>query len=232
MLAKPDPAKDERMLDRISAIREYQKQAGEKYSIMGWIEGPAAEAADLRGVNNFMLDLVDDEDYASQLMDLCTQACIDFARAQIEAGADTIGIGDAITSQLSPKIYNRLVKPREQQMVDEIHKLGAFVRLHICGNITHLLPGISGLGVDILDIDHMVDMAAARKAVKDKCVLAGNIDPVSGVMEGQPETIRAKVMADYSAVGNPFMVAAGCEIPAKTPNENLKALCEPVEILK
>jgi len=29
-------------------------------------------------------------------------------------------------------------------------------------------------------------------------------------------------------VGNPYFVNAGCEIPAGTPVENLKALCKPI----
>ncbi len=228
-LLKPaDPLTDERMLDRIAAIREYRKQAGGEYSILGWIEGPAAEAADLRGVANFMLDLMDDEAYAAELMDRCAEVGIAFARAQLEAGADTIGMGDAIASQLSPSLYQRLVQPREKRLVDAIHKLGGLVRLHICGNITHLLPGIAKLGVDILDVDHPVDMGTARTTVGHKVTLAGNLDPVAAVMQGTPENIRDQVRRIYEQVGNPFMIAAGCEIPSRTPAENLQALCEPV----
>jgi uroporphyrinogen-III decarboxylase len=32
----------------------------------------------------------------------------------------------------------------------------------------------------------------------------------------------------YAAAGAPFMVAAGCEIPAPTPPANLRALCAPM----
>jgi MtaA/CmuA family methyltransferase len=227
-LKQPEPLKDERMLDRVKAIVAFKQETAANYSVMGWIEGPAAEAADLRGVNNFLIDLIDDENYSCELMDLCTKVGIDFALAQIHAGADTIGIGDAVASQLSPKIYNRLVQPREKQMVDAIHQAGGLVRLHICGNITHLLPGIAQLGVDILDVDHMVDMALVRKAVGKKVALAGNLDPVGAVMESSPEKIRESVRKVYQQVGDPYMVAAGCEVPARTPAENLKALCEPI----
>jgi MtaA/CmuA family methyltransferase len=227
-LKKPDPIKDERMLDRVNAVRAYQQQAGGQYSIMGWVEGPAAEAADLRGVNNFLLDLMDDEAYTCELMDFCAKVGIGFGVAQIVAGADTVGIGDAIASQLSPKIYNNLVLPREKKMVDAIHHEGGLVRLHICGNITHLLPGIAELGVDILDVDHMVDMSVVRRAVGEKVVLAGNLDPVGAILESGPELIRKRLREIYQQVGNPYMVAAGCEVPARTPIENLKALCEPV----
>lgn len=227
-LPRPDPLTAERMLDRIHAVREYHRLVGGESSIMGWVEGPAAEAADLRRLDNFFFDVVDDEAYAGALMDRCVEVALEFARHQVEAGADTIGIGDAAASQVSPDIYERLILPREQRLVAGIKAMGAKVRLHICGNITHLLPGIASLGVDVLDVDHMVDPATVRKAVGTRTAIAGNLDPVAGVMRSDPDTIRARVRELYAAAGNPFMINAGCEIPSRTPHENLRALCEPV----
>jgi len=228
VLATPDPGSSERMLDRVRAAEMFKAQAGDRYSILGWIEGPAAEAGDLRGVSRFMMDLYDDESFACELMERCTEVAIDFAHAQIEAGCDTIGMGDALCSQLPPDLYERLIQPLEKRIVDAVQEAGACLKLHICGNITHLLPGIAGLGVDILDVDHMVDMAQVRKAVGDKVTLAGNIDPAEAVLRGTPDAIRAGFQEVYDTVGNPFMVNAGCEIPSGTPNENLKAVCEPI----
>ncbi len=227
-LPRPDPLTSERMRDRIEAIKLYRQQVCDAASIMGWVEGPAAEAADLRNLMNFMMDLVDDETQSGELMDRCVTTAIDFARAQIEAGADTIGIGDAIASQVSPDVYEHLIQPREKQLVKALKDMGAIVRLHICGNITHLLPGIADLGVDILDVDHMANIAEARRVVGRRVTLAGNIDPVSGVMRGNPDTIRRTIRRHYELVGNPFMVNAGCEIPPSTPKENLLAMCEPI----
>lgn len=227
ILLRPDPLTSERMLDRVKAIAEYKKSCGGKYSIMGWVEGPAAEAADLRGVTNFLIDTMEDIDFLSELMDLCVRVGIDFAKAQIEAGADTIGIGDAIASQLSPDFYEASIQPREKLLVQAIHEAGAYVRLHICGNITHLLPEISDLGVDILDVDHMVDIVSVREIVGN-VVISGNINPVDGIFRGTPVSIREYVNKTYKSVGNPFMVNAGCEIPSRTPVENLKAFCEPI----
>jgi MtaA/CmuA family methyltransferase len=230
VLKDPDPLVSERMRDRVDAVRLYKERTDDNYSILGWIEGPAAEAADLRGVGTFLVDLIDDESFSCQLMDRCLDTGIDFAKAQIKTGADTVGVGDAIASQLSPDMYERLVLPREKWLVDSIHSMGGLVRLHICGDITHLLPGIASLGVDILDVDHMVDMAEVRRIVGSGVTLAGNIDPAAGVRFGSPEDIRKTVRSTYEAVGNPFLVNAGCEIPAGTPNENLSALCEPIHI--
>ena len=130
---------------------------------------------------------------------------------------------------MSPELYENHVIPREKQIIDAIHAAGGLVRLHICGDINHLLPEIAMLKVDILDCDSMVDMVAAREALGSKVVLTGNLDPVRGVMDSDPETIRAAIREIYETVGNPYFVNAGCEIPAETPPENLQALCEPIE---
>ncbi len=227
-LLEPDPLKSERMLDRINAIKLYKAKFGAEYSVLGWIEGPASGAATLRDVSNFLVDLVIDEPFACEIMDKCLKVGIAFAKAQVDAGADTIGIGDAIASQVPPDLYENLILPREMKLIRAIKDVGAYVKLHICGNITHLLPGISMLDIDIIDVDHMVNLAEVRKALPKRITIAGNIDPVKGVLFGTPESIREKINGDYQLVGNPYMVNAGCEIPSCTPYENLKALCGPL----
>lgn len=228
LLKEPDPLKSERMLDRIRAIEEFKKHVYGRYSILGWIEGPAAEAADLRGVTNFLMDLILDPSFANELMGRCVEVGIKFAEAQLRAGADTIGIGDAIASQVSPRLYRELIFPHEKRLIDAIHYFDGIVRLHICGDTSHLLPYFSQLGADIIDLDWQVDMKKARDIIGKDVVLTGNLDPVNAVMKSTPEQIEQDVLRIYREVGNPYMVAAGCEIPKDTPHENLKALCKPV----
>jgi MtaA/CmuA family methyltransferase len=227
-LPRPDPLRSERMLDRVNAVRLYREKYGQDYSVLGWVEGPAAEAADLRDVANFLMDLLDDGVFAGELMDLCVDVGIDFARAQVDAGADTIGIGDAIASQVSPGIYERLILPREIRLVDSIKEMGVFVKLHICGDITHLLPGLTDLRIDIIDVDHMVDIAMVRKSLGDGVAITGNMDPVEIICYGTPDMIREHTLKTYEQVGDPYMVNAGCEIPSGTPAENIRALCMPI----
>jgi len=120
-LVDPDPRTSERMSNAIRAIQLYKEFGYRQYSITGWVEGPAAEAADIRGVMNFLMDLMTEEGFACELMDRCVDNAIRFALAQLSEGADTIGIGDSIASQLSPELYENHVFPREKQLVDAIH---------------------------------------------------------------------------------------------------------------
>ena len=76
-----------------------------------------------------------------------------------------------------------------------------------------------------------VDIKKARRVLGSKVTLAANLDPVESVMRSEPQKIREDLIAIYEKVGNPFFVNAGCEIPVGTPEANLRALCEPIEML-
>lgn len=229
-LAVPDPMASPRMRDRIDGVALMRERVGDRYSILGWVEGPAAEASDLRGMANFFMDLLEEPEACADLLDLTKECAIRFARAQLEAGADSIGIGEAVASQMSADTYRELCLPRMQELVDAIHAAKGIVKLHICGNITHLLPHLSTLGVDILDLDHMVDLSTARKVMGPDTVLCTHLNPAVILQSGTPEEIRKAVREDVEELGMPCMINAGCEIPAGTPPENLKALCEPVRL--
>ena len=59
-LEAPDPTGGGRMLDRVQAAALLHERVGREKLVEGWIEGPCAEAADLRGINRLMTDFFDD----------------------------------------------------------------------------------------------------------------------------------------------------------------------------
>jgi len=228
-LPRPNPREATRMRVVLDTIRRYRAAVAGSLTILGWVEGPLAEAADLRGVQQMLMDVVDDPEWCCELMDICTDVAIEFAAAQIEAGADTIGIGDALASQVSPRFYLQYIQPRQRRLAEAIRARGGRTRMHICGNMTHLLPSLAEVPLDVVDVDHMVDITTVRETLPDRVALGCNIDPVAGVMHGNPASIRDAISEIYRRVGNPYLINAGCEIPPGTPAENLRALCEPLE---
>ncbi|MBD3176403.1 MAG: hypothetical protein GF320_14585 [Armatimonadia bacterium] len=220
------PENGPRMSDRIAAVEALAGAVGGEIEVDGWVEGPVAQAANLRGVTEFMLDTLDDPRFAAELMDWVTELEVSFARAQIAAGADAIGIGDAASSLVSPEFYESHVLPRIGGIVGAIHEEGALARLHVCGDTTHLLPHFGRLGVDIIEVDSLVDFAGARRKVGDDVTLLGNLNPVAHIQEGSPETIKAELQRCYDVARPRYIVGAGCEIPAGTSPENLRALAE------
>ncbi len=222
-LRSPDPYTGRRMSDRLAAVSRLREQVDGDVPVMGWVEGALAEAADLRGVNNLMSDLYDRPDWVTDLLEQCVEVGIAFARAQIEAGADIIGLGDAVASLVSPAMYRSFALPYEKRIFDAVHDMGALARLHICGNTNRIIADMVQSEADIIDLDWMVDFGRAAKIAGDGPALCGNFDPVSVMLNGDPEQVREAVLESLKAGGLRSISAAGCEIPDGTPPANLLA---------
>jgi MtaA/CmuA family methyltransferase len=219
----PDPQQG-RMADRVQGVAGLRNRVKGQLAIEGWVEGPCAEAADLRGINHLMLDFMDDPPFIRDLFEFAVEMALRFARAQVEAGVDFVGVGDAAASLVGPRIYQQFVLPYEKKLVDGLHALGAKVRLHICGNTSRILAGMGSLGCDIVDLDWKAPLAKARQEMGPAQVLAGNIDPVKVLRAGTPASVTAAITQCYREAGPRYIVAAGCEVPRDTPAENVRAL--------
>ena len=222
-LVAPDPATGPRMRDRLEAVHLFRQKVGGELPILGWVEGALAEAADLRSVYETMKDLIQRPAWLEELLEICVQVEIAFARAQVIAGADIIGLGDAVASQISPRMYRQFALPYEKRIFEAVHAMGALARLHICGNTNRIIADMVESGADIIDLDWMVDMKSACQKFGDKVSFLGNVDPVAVMLQGTPEEVFAATTWCMLAGGPRAISGAGCEIPDGTPEENLHA---------
>jgi MtaA/CmuA family methyltransferase len=232
-LRKPDFSPRGRMMDRVNATRAMVKAAGDDCLVLGWVDMPFAEACSLCGVSEFMLMLIDQPELAHNLLQFLTGIVVDFALMQLEVGAPMIGAGDAAASLISPRAFRQFALPYEQQVCQAVHAAGGLIKLHICGKTTHLLNDMVQSSADLFNVDHLVDLAAARKVYEaaGKC-FKGNLDPVGDLMQATPEHCQeAALNCLRVAQGARYMLSAGCEIPAAVSDEVFTAFCQaPLQI--
>jgi uroporphyrinogen-III decarboxylase len=128
-LRSPDPTAGRRMSNRLEALRSLKERVGGSRLIEGWIEGPCAQAANLRGLNALIADFNGDRAFAHDLFQFAVEMELWFAREQISVGADIIGIGDASSSLIDPAHYAEFVFPYQKDLIDRVHGNGGYVRL-------------------------------------------------------------------------------------------------------
>ena len=242
-LRVPDPRRDGRMPIYLKAVEVLSREAGERLAIRGTGTGPLSLAAYLFGMQRLLLTLAlietgeasaEDERQVQRLIGIAAEAGAAFLKAQLEAGAHLIYLGDSLAScdVLSPVMYRKYVHPHLARIFAELNPLcrkrGAFTLLHICGNNTLILEDLANTGVDILEIDHKMDLGMCKERIGHRICLIGNLDPAGTILRGTPEEVRrqSRRCLERAAHGGGFILGTGCFVPADSPLENLRSMVE------
>ena len=202
--------------------------------------GPFEGGCWVRGFEDFLCDLYDDEYLAEALMDALTENTIGFwdaALSKIGHLVDVCGQGDDVEMQdrpfVSPEIYNRLIKKYHKRIYDFIKsKTKARIFQHICGSAYDLLPYMIEAGVDILESVQTsaakMDPAILKKEFGKDLSFWGAIDTQKLIMKASPGEFKAEIFKLAETLGRDggFVLAPSHNIQPNVPMENLKAMLE------
>lgn len=239
-LKVPNPEKDGRMHVYLEAEEKAYEKLGNNYIIRGCGTGPFSLASHIMGTQEFLLELAkatyglpdSDEKAIIDLIDISAEALFQFSVAQLKAGCRMISCGDSLASldMISPEIYKRYVFPVEYELFKKLkpylNKYKAYMILHICGDNTKILEDIGNTGTDCFEVDHKIDMATCKEKIGEKVCLIGNLDPTGVILQGAVQEVEcaARLCINAAAKGGGFILGSGCEVPWRTPPENIKAM--------
>lgn len=224
----PDPSA-EWLMDRPEAIIS---KYGDNYFVASYQRWLLFERACwLRGVENFLVDMMENRPFAEWLLDKITEYQVEVARRYVAAGVDCGRTGDDWGSQLgmmfSPDLWRDLIKPRLKRVWDVYHGAGLPVIHHSCGDIRPIIPDLIELGLDVL---HPVQAVIPREELKRdfgaQLVLYGGIDTQHIIPFGTPEDVRRETTEciDILGAGGGYIVGLGHTLTSETPMANVDAL--------
>ena len=214
----------------VEAARLLKAHFGDAVAVRGNADQcPFSLASMVRGMDSWMMDLVDAEPARlDALLDYCAAATRQFLDAMAGAGADVLSNGDSPAGPdlVSPAVYRRFARPWEKVCADRAHALDKPYILHICGNTGPILEDMIGTGADGLELDYKTDARRARDTMAGRACFIGNIDPSGVLALGTPEKVEdaTRSLLALFAGNSRFILNAGCAIPAETPPANLRAL--------
>ena len=231
-LEVPDPFVTFPMCEILRATRILARELGDK----AWIcaradQGPMDLAAQLRGINDFMMDLGtgEEEDLVNALLDYARRVATRYAYALIECGGRSTSIGEPMAgpAMISPRHYRRYPWEHERRMVTELKEHGIILHVHICGNTERITDDFIATGAQVLEIDHKTDAARTKAAALGRTCLLGNID-TNLLAFGTPGEVDAacRELIDICKPGGGFILGPGCAIAPTTPADNVHALVE------
>lgn len=192
-------------------------------------DGPVTVACNLRGAEQFMMDLVTDPEYADRLLAYITRAAILRREAFDEYWGGRVGGGNGLADDscvlISNDMYIERVMPHHRAFYEA--KPDAPRGMHMCGDATRLFPIIRReLNVTSFDTGFPVDFACVRRELGDDVEIAGG-PQVALLMQGTPDAVSQRTVGILTSgimQGGRFILREGNNLPPNTPPENLAAM--------
>jgi uroporphyrinogen decarboxylase len=165
---------------------------------------------------------------AHRLLEKLAAATAGHLQAQVAAGAQAIQLFDTWAGLLTSDDYRDFGLRYARMVIDKLRASGA-PTIYFAFNAGHLLEEVRHCGSDVVGLDWRTPLDRASKALGDRFVLQGNLDPT--VLLSTPATIErrvAEVLEQAADIpGHIFNLGHG--VLPETPVENMRALVEAVK---
>jgi uroporphyrinogen decarboxylase len=239
LVSWPDPA-DPKWISGVRARAQALHEGTDKFVIgrMVTSHGPYQTASDLRGAEQFLMDLVADPEFAQALTNRVTDSIVGLLQAYLDAGGAYIDMvelpGDDYATQsglaMSPATFRRYFKPAIVRMVSTIKSYRPEMRvmLHCDGAVTPLLDDFADAGVDVV---HPLEPLPATRMEDVKARYGGRLSFLGGIdikqaLPGSTEQVvdEVKLRIAQLGPGGGYILAPANHVQPDVPPENLITL--------
>jgi uroporphyrinogen decarboxylase len=234
----PDPEQELRYV--MDAVRTIRRELDGRVPLIGFSGSPwtlatymveGGTSKDFRHIKAMMYDR---PDLLHKVLDVTSQAVIQYLNAQIAAGAQAVMVFDTWGGALSPRTYKAFSLAYMERIVQGLtHEAEgrAVPVILFTKNGGQWLEDMAATGCDALGLDWTTDIAAARRRVGDRVALQGNLDPC--VLYASMDTIRREVglVLEGYGTGSGHVFNLGHGIHPQVDPEHAAAMVEAVHEL-
>ncbi len=208
-------------------IREMRKLIGDG-TVIGGFFGPFTMAAQMLGVEDFMIELMDgEEDEINAVIDFATEIVVAYLEELIDNGLDLITIPEPVASGdlISPSVFTKYVLPADLKVKERLASRCPNTLIHICGKTDKLVSTVAKAGFGIFSVDS-IDMVKAQQDSAGRCALFGNLNP-AGILASKSADEVYQISKELCTQMKPyggFILAPGCDLAPNIPLENLQSM--------
>ena len=232
---RPDPPElIDRLAEQARSLYEYSDYALVGSAVIGG--GIFEQPARTMGLENFMMALISEPQFAERLMDQITDIYIESCNNYLDKVGQYLNVftfWDDLAGQdgwlIRPEIYRKMIKPKQRRLVEAIKKkTNAKLFYHSCGATRGLIPDLIELGFDILNPVQVSARGMDSRKLKqdfgrDIVFWGGGVDTQHVLPFGSTQEVADEVKRriDDLAPGGGFVFAAVHNIQAYVPPENI-----------
>jgi uroporphyrinogen decarboxylase len=185
----------------------------------------------LRGMQNFLVDMLEEEELTCALLDKITAFHVELAKRYIKVGVNCCRTVDDYGSQtgmmMSPSTWRKLIKPRLARIHAVYRDAGIPIIHHSCGNIMPIIGDLIEIGVDVLNPvqPKALDIEKLSGEYGGKLAFFGGICNQEVLPFKGPEEIDAhvKYMVETLGRNGRYIIAPSNGVGKDVPLENVAA---------
>ena len=208
-------------------------------AVSGYECGTFEQLWALRGMDNFLVDLLDEPEFLTPLIEKVSDLKAQIAAGYAKADVDIIWTGDDLGSEIAmlmaPDVWRKHLKPCVKKIVQSAKKVkpDVLVAFHSDGYIEPIISDLIEVGVDILQAvqPECMDVAKLKEKYGDRLSFWGTIGTQSTMAFGTPDEVKKEVKKRIMTVGKGGGLCIGPShtLEPPTPWENIAAFFEAVE---
>jgi uroporphyrinogen decarboxylase len=221
----PDPWNDGRMPVRLKALEMLRNRFGDRILITGHINAPWSMSCLIAGMKLAMITLRRDPSFLRSLLDLSYKNALRYAKAEIQAGAHAIWVGDDMASSwiISQRDYTEWALPYEAKLIRELKQSRAITFIGMHEKDEQRAVGQIKSGAHVLSVGMKADLGRVSTSLKSRACFLGNIDPDAVITQGDPGmmTREIKRCLRVAARGGGYLFGIADVLHPDTPVEKL-----------
>jgi uroporphyrinogen decarboxylase len=190
-----------------------------------YVTGPFTLAALIIGAKEAVLSILKTPKKMHDICQFTAEVVKEYARHLIDAGAQTICFLEPTAVMLSPRYFQEFSTTYVKQLAENCRNNGVDTIYHICGQTSHLIEKMAESGVGGLSLDSDVTLHEVAEKIPENIAIIGNVSSTDVMTYSQPKDVKIKVreLMDSMKPYPNFIVSTGCDLPQKTPLENIEA---------
>ncbi|MFH1905180.1 MAG: uroporphyrinogen decarboxylase family protein [bacterium] len=225
-LKLPDFQRDGRMPAFLEAISRIKEELKDTICLCGRVAAPFSSVALLYGVEKALVLFLENPELFKKTADFFVELMSEWGKAQIQAGADAIWVGDCVASSgfISPKHYSEFAAEGALKLNTALKKDGALIFYHAGESSLPHLELMADTHPDALSIGGGIDIKEAKEALGKRVCLLGNIHGIKTLQRGSPEYVEKetiRIMESGKKNGG-YIFNSEEGIAFQTPEQNIR----------
>ena len=190
---------------------------------------------DLCGYENVLMGMMDDDEDLKLLIKKIEEHSMAYVEHWSKVGFDMISfpedLGMQVGPMVSPGLFREYIKPSYTRLMKPARDSGAIIHMHSDGDIRTLVDDLIDGGVDILNLQDLVNgIDWIKERFAGRTCIDLDIDRQKVTAFGTPAEVDALIREEVEKLSSPaggLMMVFGWY--AGTPLENIRALMDALE---